>query len=197
MALPVFPTPPGLAWSVKRGVEWSTPKADAISGKNIRYANWTFPKRHFEAKINVLRTNPAFNEWQTFEGFFNSLQGAFGLFAYDDPNDDTIATQPFGAGDGATTAFQLVRTLGGWTEPVFIINGTPSIFVGGVLTVPASISPYGVVNFSGPPAPAAALTWTGRYYFPCQFDDDIMGFENFMFQLMRLGSIKFSTVKLP
>lgn len=199
MTLPVFPVVPGLGWSVNRTTEWSTPKADSLSGKSIRYANWTFPKRHFTLTINVMRTAAAFIEWQTFEGFFNLVQGAFGPFAYDDPNDDTAVNQGFGQGDGVTTAFQLTRALavGVSAEPVFLVNTLSAINVAGTPTSAYSISAYGLVTFNTPPALGAALTWSGTYWWACQFDEDTMDFENFMYQLMRTKSVKFSTVKLP
>jgi uncharacterized protein (TIGR02217 family) len=170
--------------------------ANAISGKKIRIGNWTFPLRHFELSINVLRSNPAFNEWQTFEGFFNALLGAAFLFAYADPNDNAVTNQGFGEGDGLTTSFQLVRTLGGFVEPVFLIDQFPTINIGGVQTLNYLLSPTGTITFNTPPAAAALLTWSGTYKWPCRFDDDQMNFENFMFQLLRARSVKFSSEKL-
>jgi uncharacterized protein (TIGR02217 family) len=197
MSLPVFPTLPGLAWSIKRSAERNTIKHDALSGKNVRIANWTYPKYHYELPFNFLRSATAYQEWQTLEGFYDSVNGAAGLWAYDDPNDDSIANQGFGEGDGTTTTFQLVRGFGGQAAPVFLVNGTPTIMVGGTPTAAFSISAYGVVTFSTPPAVNALLTWSGNYYMPCQFDDDTLEVENFMSQLARVKSLKFSTVKLP
>lgn len=41
-----------------------------------------------------------------------------GLFQFVDPNDNAVVAQPVATGDGGTTVFQLVRTFGGFTEPV-------------------------------------------------------------------------------
>jgi uncharacterized protein (TIGR02217 family) len=197
MSLPVFPSLPGLAWSINRSVERNTIKHDALSGKNVRLANWTYPKYHYELPFNVLRSAAAYQEWQMLEGFYNSVNGPAGLWAYDDPNDDTVTSQGFGEGDGATTSFQLVRAFGGQAAPVFLVSGTPSITIDGTPTTAFSVSAYGVVSFETPPPASALLVWSGSYFMPCQFDDDKLDVENFMFQLARVKSLKFSTVKLP
>src|SRR5579872_3365397 len=197
MTLPVFPTLPGLAWSIKRSAERNTIKHDAISGKTVRIANWTYPKYHYEVPFNFLRSAAVYQEWQTLEGFYNSVNGPAGLWAYDDPNDDAAVDQGFGEGDGTTTSFQLVRAFGGQAAPVFLINGTPTITVGGTPTSAFGVSAYGVVTFDAAPPANAALAWSGNFYMPCQFDDDTLAVENFMYQLARVKSLKFSTVKLP
>ena len=198
-SLQVFPSLsilPGRSFPIPRTQRWNTPSADALSGKRIRYPNWTYPQYAYEVPFNVLRSNLGFTEWQQLEGFFASVLGNGLLWAYDDPNDDTVANQLFGTGDGTTTAFQLVRSLGGQTMPVYIINGTPSFTVGGVTTA-GTVSPYGVVTFASPPAAGAVLEWSGMYYMPCRFDDEMVEFVNFMSGVFSVKSMKFSTEKLP
>jgi hypothetical protein len=197
VAIPVFAPPIGLSWPVPRSVIWDTVKHDAISGKRIRFPNWTYPTYKYEMPINLLRLAAAYQEWQTLEGFINAVQGAAQLWAYNDPNDNAVSNQVFGVGDGNTVAFQLVRGFGGFAAPVFLINGTPAITVAGTLTSSFTVSAYGVVTFAAAPAAAAALAWTGSFYFPCRFDDDTSVFENFMSGLARIKSLKFSTEKLP
>jgi hypothetical protein len=197
MTVPVFPSLPGIAYPVKRTVQWSTVKADALSGKRARFALWTYPIYQYELPFNFLRSDALTLEWQTLEGFINSVQGGYGLFAYSDPNDSAVAGQQFGQGDGVSVSFQLVRALGGFSVPVFLLNGTPTIEVAGVVTAPASISPYGVVTFAAAPASGASLTWTGNYYMPARFDDDTTDFSQFMQTIWELKALKFSTEKLP
>jgi uncharacterized protein (TIGR02217 family) len=193
----VFPSFVGMAWPIPRTVELNTIKHEAISGKNIRIANWSYPKYHYEVPQNYLRLIQGAAEWPTLEGFFNSVSGPAGLWGYNDPNDNTATNQTFGTGDGATTTFQLIRAFGGFNMPVFLINGTPTVNVAGSPTSSFTLSPYGAVVFASAPAASAALTWSGNFYMPCQFDEDTMIFENFMSQLARVKSIKFSTAKLP
>jgi hypothetical protein len=91
----------------------------------------------------------------------------------------------------------LVRTYGGFTEPVFLVDGFPSsVAVAGTPTLSYVLSSTGLITFNSPPTSGAALTWSGSYYWPCRFDDDAMQFENFMTGFFRLQSLKFSTEKI-
>ena len=203
MAPPVFPTLSALAYPLPRTQSWNTVKQDALSGRRTRTPLYTYPLYKYELKISALSSSAspigalAAQEWQALEGFIASLQGPAQLFAYNDVNDNAASAQDFGVGDGTTTAFQLVRALGGRAAPVFLINGTPAITVAGTPTSPASISAYGMVNFASAPASDAQLQWTGNFYQPCRFDDDDIDFENFMSTFFAVKSLKFSTEKLP
>jgi hypothetical protein len=200
MAPPVFPVLAGLAYPVRRTAVWSTVKHDALSGKKTRFPLWTYPIWRFELPFNFLRSDQINLELQTLAGFINGLLGAATLFAYNDTStpDNSVTGQLFGTGDGTTLGpFQLCRTFGGFTEPVFLINGVPTIYVAGVPTVPASISAYGGVTFSTAPASGAALTWTGNFYWPCRLDEDTTDYSQMMQLIWELRALKFSSEKLP
>lgn len=195
-----MPAMVGLTFPVKRTPTWSTSKNDALSGKRTRYPLWTYPIWQWEISFDILRSDAVNLELQTLMGFINSVNGAAQLWQYDDPTDDAVTLQSFGQGDGTSTAFQLVRALGGFAEPVFLVNGAPSIFVGGVLMTVVTdytISAYGVVTFTVPPANGATLQWTGNFYWGCRFDDDAASFSQFMSTFWDLKSLKFSSEKLP
>jgi uncharacterized protein (TIGR02217 family) len=199
----VFPALPGLAFDVIKRPMWNTRVQSAVSGKEKRVAMMTFPLWQFELKFDFLRSDAVNLEWQKLLGLYLQVQGAFDTWLFTDPDDSAVAVQPFGAGDGATTQFQLVRTFGaggfGFVEPIQNINGAPSIFVNGVLkATPAdySISSTGVVTFVSAPAVAAALTWTGNFYYRCRFLDDEYDFSKFAFQFWALDRIAFQSVKL-
>lgn len=195
--LPVFPSLPGIAYPVKRAPRWSGTQQDALSGKRVRTSYMTYPVYDYEVTFNFLRTTVNFQEWQQLAGFINEMAGSTGMFLYDDPNDDTVGTQDFGQGDGASTAFQLVRTLGGFTEPVFFPNVISAVAVGGTPTVAYAVSNTGQIVFTTAPAGGALLTWAGTFYWGCRFDMDSFDFSNFMNQLFDLKSLKWSSEKLP
>lgn len=201
MAVPVFPSLPGFMFPVKRAVAWDTVKADALSGKRTRFANWTYPIYHYEIGFDFLRADPSLVEWQTLEGFINSMAGGYGLFGFNDVNDNSATAIGIGISDGVTTQFQLVRSLGGFTVPVFLINPvpTPIIYDNGnpVSSINYTIGPTGIVTFTAPRTPGDLLAWTGSYYWPCRFDDDVIQFSNYMKNLWELKSLKFSSEKLP
>jgi hypothetical protein len=192
----VLPSLIGLGYPVQRGPKWPNIKQDSLNGKRVRFALASYPTYNFEIVFNILRSAAAYQEWQRLLGFINVVNGPVNLWGYNDPNDNTVTNQEFGEGDGATTSFQLVRTLGGFTEPVFLTNGYPIINVAGTPTLAYVISAAGLITFNSPPSPGAALTWTGSYYWPCRIDDDDVMFENFMSGLFSVKSLKFSSEKL-
>lgn len=194
----VFPSLPLISFPLKRSPMWSAVKQDALSGKRVRYSLFSYPLWSFEIPITGLRTASQYAEWQTFVGFINSLYGTTGLFGYTDIVDNSVTNQAFGTGNGSTKGpFGLVRTLGGFTEPVFLINGTPTVSVNGTPTAAYTIDAYGNITFTNAPANNAALTWTGSFYWPCRFDDDVIDMELFVANIYSVKSVKFSTEKLP
>lgn len=197
---PVLPALPSISYPRKRSPTWSAVKNDALSGKRARTTLFTYPTYSYELPLNYLRTDPGVAEWQGLMGFINALAGAVGLFGYDDPDDNAVTAQAFGEGDGTTLGpFQLVRALGNFVEPVFLLNGAPQIFVDGVASANWTVDLYGRVTFTAGNAPASGteLTWTGAYYWPCRFDEDSIEMEKFLATIWQCKSLKFSTEKLP
>jgi uncharacterized protein (TIGR02217 family) len=203
MVLPVFPALIGLTYPYLRSPEWDTDVQVSLVGKRTTLGRRSYPIYRYELKYNVLRSDLVTIEWQTLLAFYNVVGGRRDLFQFSDPGDTSVTTMSFGAGDGATTQFQLTRALTGsgvsWVDPVFAPTGTPSIFINGVLkSTPADyiINATGQVTFTVAPASGAALTWTGTYNWLCRFDDDSATFEQFLNLFWRLGKIKLSTEKL-
>jgi hypothetical protein len=197
MSPPIFPSLPGITFPVKRHPVWMGTKQDALSGKRVRTSYFSYPIYQFELTFNFLRSAAAYGEWQILAGFINQLAGSTGLFLYSDPNDSIVTAQSFGAGDGVSTNFQLVRGLGGFVEPVFFPNVITDIKVAGTPTVAYTLPGLGIVSFNSAPAFGAALTWDGTFYWPCRLDLDVFPFDNFMNQLFELKGLKFSSEKLP
>jgi hypothetical protein len=196
---PVFPTLPGITYPVKRSPNWRAVKQDGLSGKRTRLSLFTDPTYSFELPFSFLRSDSVNLEWQQLQGFINSLNGAVGLFGFTDPDDNSVSGQGFGEGDGTTLGpFQLVRALGGFAEPVFLLNGYPTIYVNGIVNTQWKIDAFGNVFFNSGNAPAsgALLSWSGSYYWPCRFDEDTTDFSKFLNQIFELKSLKFTTEKL-
>jgi hypothetical protein len=91
----------------------------------------------------------------------------------------------------------LVRALGGFAEPVFLLNGNPTIDVAGTPTTAFTVDAYGRVTFTTAPASGALLTWSGAFYWPVRFDDDTTEFSQFVFNLYEVKALKFTSEKLP
>lgn len=203
---PTFTSLPGVGIPIVRTPMWKTITQESVAGVDAPQEPWTYPRYTYKLTYNFLRQAAAFGELQTLMGFFNTVGGKYSVFMYDDPQDNTSPTdQSFGAGDAATTTFQLVRTRGTFVEPVFAVNAITNLKVNGVAKtgggVDYSVSNKGVITFTAAPAAAATLTWTGTYLWFCRFDDDTMEFEQFTAAADRQGplwaarQISFTTIK--
>lgn len=197
MTVPVFPPLPGLAWPVKRAPVWKTLTQESLSGKETRIPLYTFPRYKWTLSFELLRTAAAYVELQTLLGFINSLNGGALPFYYTDTNDFSATLQPFGTGDGVTTQFQLVRSFGGFVEPVQSVNATGLVLrVNGVITAASSISSSGVVSFASAPAAAATVTWSGTFYWLCRLDADTQEFNEFVAGMFSSADLTFTSIKL-
>jgi uncharacterized protein (TIGR02217 family) len=199
MSNAVFPDLPGLKWSTTKTPLWKTRVQQSVSGKELRTALMSFPLWRYSLAYEVLRAEAAYQELQTLIGFFNARRGSWDDFLYRDPDDNAVTAQQFGVGDGATKDFQLTRPFGGFVEPVQNVNGTPSIYKGGLLQatpVDYSLSATGLVSFVAAPANGVALSWTGGYYQRCRFEQDTAEFTQFLKDLWEARRIEFRTVKL-
>lgn len=202
MSNAVFPTLPGLKFDVKRVPMHKTTIRETVNGREYRARQMTSPRYTYKLSFEFLRdgnvNGTVYDEFKPLLGFFNARSGAFDDFLFTDPDDNAVTAQAFGVGDAATTTFQLVRTLGGTVEPVYAVNGAPQIYINGVLktvTTDYTINSTGGVTFTSAPAAAAALTWTGSYYWRCRFVKDESEFNKFMAQLWDLRTCDLITVK--
>jgi uncharacterized protein (TIGR02217 family) len=201
MSNDVFPALPGLLPEFTRSPMHKTQVQEAVSGAEYRGLLTLTPRYLYQAQYEFLRDRrQGYTELASLLGFFNAHHGQWDSWCFDDPDDNTVAAQPFGTGDGATTAFQLVRTLGGFAEPVYALNGSVQIFKGGVLQAQpsaCSVDANGLVTFVSAPAAAAALTWTGAFYWRCRFSLDQLDFQKFAWRLWNLQQCEFVTLKPP
>jgi uncharacterized protein (TIGR02217 family) len=191
MSNAIFPTLVGLDWGVQRIPKYSTRIQTAISGKELRAAYWSYPMYTFKLKYNVVRDMVAHAELKSILGFFLARQGMYDSFLFEDPDDNTITDQGIGTGDGTTRAFQLVRSYGGWVEPVQNVHAITNIKIAGVATGAYTVSSTGLVTFTVAPANGTALTWTGTYYYRCRFLNDTAEFSKFMNNLWEYKSCNF------
>ena len=201
MTIPVFTPTIGLAFPVTRtNLGFNVIKQDPISGaKRTRYPQRNAPQYQWGISFSILRSGTfigsVYTELQNLVGFFNEVNGSAYPFSYKDDTDNAVTLQQFGIGDGVSKQFQLVRSFGGFVEPVYLATGTPSIYVNGVLktlTTDYAISAAGVVTFTAAPEGAIALTWTGTYNWLCRFDVDKIDFNEFYAGMWKADKITFS-----
>ena len=120
-----FPQLPGIAFPIDEEFgNFDTTIESAVTGKERRYANIVQARTRRVLSIEGLDSAGAFpsltaQSLQTLAGFFQQCYGKALAFLYWAPEDNAASAQPFGLGDGATTAFQLTRSRGGWVDAVF------------------------------------------------------------------------------
>jgi hypothetical protein len=219
--LPVLPYLPGQAIAVSKAPKWSTQVVRTASGRERRTAYWPYPLWQFELQYEVVRHRPTQAELFALWEFFNVMKGQYSPFLFVDPTDCQIPTSVlldtagaplidsggallldgsggplgfgFGTGDGVTTAFQLTRQIGSFTEPVFSAF-SPTILDNGAIAGANTVS-QGVVTFATAPAAGHALVWFGYFYFGCRFAQDDLGFEQIVHQLWAGKGLKFTSVR--
>lgn len=185
--------------------KFATRVQTSVSGREMRVSDQPYPIWTWTLVYNFLRDGDStyggsalgsgYEELRTLMGFFLRQQGSFQAFLYNDPTDYVVAGQQIAFGDGITTNFQLIRTFGGFSEPITQPTST-AIFVNGV-SVAFSTLAYGVVQLAAAPAAGALVTANFTYDFPVRFSDDTQEYENFMYQLWSLKQLKFQSVILP
>lgn len=190
----IFPSLPGQAWPVVKAPKWSTKVQTTASGRETRASFYASPRWHIKVSFAVLRQN----EMQQLAGFFNARRGSWDTFLFYDPQECQVSGQPFGLGNGVTSRFQLLRSVGGFVEPVFGLKEPPQIMRDGVLLQQGTdytVDNMATVTFVVPPGANTELTWSGKYCFRCRFQQDQAEFEQFMSNLWALKRVELLTVK--
>jgi uncharacterized protein (TIGR02217 family) len=210
MSTQVFPSLSGQEFNIKRTPIWAgTTIQESVSGKRTGIQNWSYPRYQWEVSFSFLPdtanlTNAtATADYQTLLGFFNSRGGRFDTFLYDEPNDDSVTGGVLGTGDGVTATFQLIRSYGGFVEPIYAPHTVSKVYVNGVDAVGHwSVSNWGtttpgVITFSAGNEPGLGTSVTAdfTFYWPVRFDDDTMTFNKFMTYLYEQKGVKFSSEK--
>ncbi len=201
MSQAVFPTMPGLKWGSVKTPMWSTKIQRSASGRELRAAYYSAPLWKISLSYEVLRSG-ALAELETLVGFFNARKGSFDNFLYRDPEDNAVVNQSFGIAATGQTQYQLVRTYGGYVEPVLApkLTGAGAVVIS-VNGVPQTAGTHytlgvdGLVTFLTPLTPSHALSWSGDFYYRVRFVQDSADFERFLHQLWALKKIEIQTTK--
>jgi uncharacterized protein (TIGR02217 family) len=202
---PVFPSLPGLAWSVTKAPIFQTRIQRAVSGRELRTLDYPYPLWQFTLVFAFLRDDPnaGFDELRTLMGFYLSCYGAYGTFLFQDPTDFEVSGQYIGTGDSSTDLYQLQRSIGlelpggGFLEPITAPQTVDAIYFDGIVQNASSynVDPdTGIVSFLTPPQNGVVITADFSYWFRCRFVEDRSDFENFMYRLWQLKKLIFISV---
>jgi uncharacterized protein (TIGR02217 family) len=201
MSLAVFPALTGLEYPVVRTPIFRTLTQETASGMETRAALMLYPRWRWTLSFNFLRDD-ANDEFRTLLGFFLARQGSFDAFAFEDTDDNAVTAQPLGQGDGTNRSFQLVRSLGGYTEPLLAPKGGATdvvVKVGGVALTASdwsySTATPGMVVLNAAPGHGVGVTADINYYWPVRFLADQYDFAKFMNRLWEQKKLDFISVK--
>ena len=190
MSLPVFVSPPTMAWNSTKTQKWNTKIQKSASGRRKTLSRWPYPEWVLDCSYTCL--DPEQVEYVA--GFFARMRGEAGTFLWKDPDDYRQTGVQIGIGDGATVGFQLVRNYGGFVEPVLdIVPGTLTVYVDGA-EVEFTLQDNGWIEITAPEV-GAVVTATFEYYWRVAFDSDEATWENFWYNFNRMKSVKLVTVK--
>jgi uncharacterized protein (TIGR02217 family) len=184
MSNAVLPVTAGFKLVLEKIPKWGVSVSWARSAIRYTVAQHIYPIYQIALSVEVLRDQAGLEETRNLLGFFNQRGGPFDSFLYTDPDDFTVTDHQFGIRDGVATQFQLLRTYGGFAEPVQNVNALTNIKSNGVtLANPAdyTINSTGLVTLAAAGTNGHVLTWTGTYYWRAAFEEDRLAFGK-MFQ---------------
>lgn len=138
--------------------------------------------------------------YQYLAGFFIAMGGRFSDFLYEDPGDNHADNALLGIGDGATTTFQLLNSVGIGMNIIQNLNpdSTPIVFVNGAAISASAytISYNGILQFTTAPVAGSVITWTGDFYYRVRFGDDETTFDQEFSNIWNNGDVTLQSVIL-
>lgn len=149
MSNAVFPTMLGLAWDVQKKPIFSNKIALHTSGKETATSYYRNPKWEYTLTYDYLPDIPqqvGDTDLHTLLGFFLNRRGRFDTFLFNDPDDNTVVEGFQKDFDGTSVEFKLVRSIGGFYEPVGQYNTGLSVWLAVTqsTTIPNTPGPYTV-----------------------------------------------------
>ncbi|MGO9008083.1 MAG: DUF2460 domain-containing protein [Beijerinckiaceae bacterium] len=198
---PSFPVLAGQGWSVHKRPTFSTRVASHVSGREVRQSLYAYTLYEFELTFDGLASGSSFpglgsDSLQSLMGLFLQVEGQYGTFLYTDPTDNGVTGQGIAIGDGETTSFTFMRTLGGFIEPVSWVASVANVYLNGTPQDAGwSLTQPNTLTFSSAPGASVVITADFSYAFVCRFLDDVEDFEEFMAGLWKVDALKFRSVK--
>jgi len=214
MSTPTYPAFNGTGWPVIRTPQWRTIAQVADSGKEYRLWCWQSPKWKWTVDWNYLLGDNLYPAFATptaqnqLLAFYNQLQGQYGTFQYQDPNDNAQAAQvAIAVGDGVTKVFPLFRNYQygayAFNESVQMLGGAPTanIYINSVLQGTGTYTltqPPATVTFSSAPGLGLAISWSANatpgFYFLCRFIKDSVDFSQDFNGIWTVKKLEFQSV---
>ncbi|MXN65700.1 TIGR02217 family protein [Stappia sp. GBMRC 2046] len=195
--------PAEIAFGASGGPERRTDVVTLASGREKRNARWAHSRRRYDAGTGIR----SLHDLQAVQAFFERARGRLYGFRFKDPFDNSTAQAgaevspldcEIGMGDGAATAFQLVKVYGAGTN-IYArdisrpVPGSVRIVVDGVeLGEGADFTldqVSGIVTLAAPPAAGTPVTAGFKFDVPVRFDTDRLEMSLTHFEAGRLPSV--------
>lgn len=191
--------PADIAFGATGGPAYATDIVELASGHEQRNLRWAAAR----ARYNVAHGVKTQAQLEALIAFFRARKGRAHGFRFKDWQDYRAAGQALGTGDGAATAFQLVKhyTSGAVTETRVIkkpVAGTVKLYLDAVeqaggWTVNAAT---GVVSFSVAPGNGVAVSADCEFDVPARFGTDHLSARMESFGLHRWAEIPVVEVRV-
>lgn len=165
-----------MALGFKGGPTFSTDKLPTVSGQERRLQNRSIAIHSYVWGFQ----NTSLELEEQLKAFFFDRRGDFKVWLLKDWSDYSAVLEPLGAGTGALTTFQLVKTYSAGFNPYVrairhIKTGTLSVYVNGVLqtlTTHYTVNATGLVTFVSAPGSGLVVTASYEFYVPVRFEGD-------------------------
>jgi uncharacterized protein (TIGR02217 family) len=172
--------PLDVALGARGGPERATDVVTLASGREERNSRWAQSRRRYNAGYGIKSKA----DMQAVLAFFEERRGRFHAFLWHDALDHASqGWQPLGVGDGAQTAFQLVKRYGADFDPYLRpitkpVADSVEVAADGVPTTAFALDDLtGIVTFDVAPAAGVALTARFAFDVPVRFDTDRLDIE--------------------
>ena len=195
-----LPQLPGLAYPVVKRPVTQTIVAAHPSGREVRLNlvstiwEWQLSYEALASDDGSIAPGLGARSLHALLGLFLQCQGGLRTFRYTDPVDNIAVLQIIGSGDGSTTNFTALRSIGAVTETVSYVTALTAVTVDGVAPTSFSLIAPNQIHISPAPASGAVVAATFDYQFICRFVDDSMDFEEFASNIWSAKSVKFRSV---
>lgn len=206
----------GLGWSVKQTDQWATIVQKSTNRRRFALSlddnplwlwefTWEFISDGFAGLLpTVQAANSPYTDLSILMGFRQKMRGAFGEFLYV-PNDSVQVGAALGNPD-ANGYVAISRDMGGFKEAIqYLPSGTVTNVKKNGSSAGFSIhAPNTVSGYSGYSINSNGTAWLTSdtiacdftYNYLCAFTEDTQEYENWMFNLWVLQSLKFEQVRI-
>ena len=195
--------PARLAFGSTGGVERRTEITTLASGHERRSTPWALGRRRYLIGANLR----SLDDMAELVAFFEARRGRLYGFRFKDfadfqscaPGGTVAATdQALGVGDGARTAFQLVKRYGDVERPIRKpAEGSVRVAVDGAEVADVSVdATTGVATLADPPAAGATVTAGFRFDTPVRFDTDRIETTLESFEAGRMAAVPLIEIRV-